>query len=95
MLPVEFEIPCDHVHTIICIVDDEELDQILNTSCENVLDPDLSTWGNLKVDRVSRVSTNHGLFALDVLELTAALHHKVVAKDPGSIHLSDSTLQPS
>ena len=52
MLTVALQVPCDDEEAPIHVIDNEELDQIFNTSRVNVLDPDFCTRIDIKVDCV-------------------------------------------
>ena len=46
VLSVELQVPCDDKETMVHIIDDEQLDQVVDTSGDNILYPHFSTWGN-------------------------------------------------
>jgi len=59
MLSVALQVPRDDEKTPVCIIDDEQLDQVLNTCRVNVLDPNFRTRIDGEVDGISGMHTKN------------------------------------
>ena len=95
VLSVELQVPSYDEEAIVGIVNYEQLDKILNTSCEYVLNPNFSSRCDCEVDGFHSVSIKHRILTLNVLYLASALDNEVIAEQPGTIHLQVSSLQAS
>ena len=69
MFSIELEIPCDDEKSLDHIVYHENLDKVINSSREDVLDPHLRTEMNVEVIWFWVTSEEVLVISVDVLEL--------------------------
>jgi hypothetical protein len=50
MFSVVLKVPCNNVNSIVAVINDEKLDQVLDTCGEDIFDPYVSARCDFKVD---------------------------------------------
>jgi len=50
VLSVALQVPCHDEKAAIGVIYDEQLNQVLDASGKDVLNPNFSSWGNIKVE---------------------------------------------
>ena len=93
VLTVRLQVPRDNVEAQVGIVDDEELDKILDTGGEDVLNPNLGTGGDLEVDGIVSEAVMDRRLSADELDFGARLGDHVVVEEPSTLNLAVSALE--
>ena len=91
MLTIEFEIPGYDEESLHEIVQHQDLDKVINSGRENVLNPHLRTEVDIEVlGFVLATKESSFVSSLNVLELRATFDDNVVRKFPYFVHMSSS-----
>ena len=93
MLAIELEIPCYDEESLNQIVDNEDLDQVINSCRENILDPHLRTKVDINVYRLGTFTKESRFSSSNVLQLRTTFDDNIVREQPDLLHKSFSIFE--